>query len=282
MRDSSKKVGVNSSDLCSPPAQEDKETSPVEVSEKTLGTGSARSGEVESVDLCSAGDGDKEVLHAEKLGEKESAHECSSDTEDTETLHVDVSNQISRNTAEKVGEEDVPDLHSSEKDDKEAVKVVSSEQILGTTSESVGERDDGTVATRNALSGCSLEKEFRSAKHLKVDKVKKWASIRPVLGAIENMMSFRVRKSKYMEDAAQWISRAEEPPPVEDTRPPTETLEGELEFDLVPRKKIRSSPEEKYFSKRVPTELLFPWKDELECLVQGGVPKDLRGEVGPS
>lgn len=29
----------------------------------------------------------------------------------------------------------------------------------------------------------------------------------------------------------------------------------------------------------VSEDQLFPWKEELECLVRGGLPKDLRGEV---
>ncbi|KAM7255116.1 hypothetical protein ACFE04_020357 [Oxalis oulophora] len=98
----------------------------------------------------------------------------------------------------------------------------------------------------------SIEKEQPSEKVKEAkgkEPVKKphcWARIRPSLGSIENMMSRRV-KDKQTADANHLITS-------DSTMVITTSNEGN-------------------------SEPFFPWKEELQFLVQGGLPKDLRGEV---
>lgn len=125
----------------------------------------------------------------------------------------------------------------------------------------------------------------------KLDKTREhltWTKIRPSLCIIEKMMSSRVKKTntKIAKDEG-----TKKHPTVEDARP---TEGGHVE----------DSKEEFYYvdksdsSHDVPSsdsvgaldndpdgdvsypESFFPWNEELECLVQGGVPMALRGEVG--
>lgn len=107
-----------------------------------------------------------------------------------------------------------------------------------------------------------------------------WARIRPSLCAIEEMMSHRVQKKTNLTKKDQDTATTKPSPPIEE--------DSEEEFYDVERSdpvQDLPSSENLSTSKTVSTaeivlpEPSFPWKEELECLVQGGVPMALRGEL---
>ncbi|XP_022633665.1 rab GTPase-activating protein 1 isoform X2 [Vigna radiata var. radiata] len=106
-------------------------------------------------------------------------------------------------------------------------------------------------------------KELHHCEERKTRKVvQHWAEIRPSLIAIEEIFSSRV-KGKKMEGAE--INRnSNHPPSIEESKPVDDGING-------------SKEENSLVDQNLP-ELFSRWK-ELESLVQGGVPKDLRGEV---
>ncbi|XP_031395699.1 TBC1 domain family member 8B-like isoform X4 [Punica granatum] len=174
-------------------------------------------------------------------------------------------------------------LPSLEEEKKEKQPTEVSEQKSNTSPKSVGEGDDTSVEpTTDSSAEGNFEKEVESTKELKARKVQKWANIRPVLGAIENMMSFRVKKIKKMEDERQTL-RDGQLPPVEETGPSGGTSEDDNEEEIIVDKVSngsgKSSTEEVISTKEAPPKSFFSWKEELECLVRGGLPKDLRGEL---
>lgn len=125
----------------------------------------------------------------------------------------------------------------------------------------------------------------------KLDKTRKdltWTKIRPSLFIIEEMMSSRVKKTnkKIAKDEGTKKHLT-----VEDARP---TEGGHVEDPKEEIYDVDKSDSSHYIPSSdsvsaldndpdgdVPyPESFFPWKEELECLVQGGVPMALRGEVG--
>lgn len=277
--------------MCSP-EKEDKDISHVEISEQILHTASKREGDVKSASLSALKDKDKERLHvevigqivdsaSEKVGETNLADLCSSVEEDKKILQVEDSKQTSRAASQNIGEAGTAGRHSSETDDKEELQADVIDQVFDTTLERIDEKDDPSrKPASNVLSKIHLDKKFQSSKYLKVDKVKKWSNTRPALRAIENTMSFRVKKPKRME-VAQPISSNGELPRVGVARPSTGIyevgVEPELDVDEVSRENVKSSAQDKSASQRLKPH--FPWEEELESLVLGGVPKKLRGEV---
>ncbi|GAA0154597.1 GTPase-activating protein [Lithospermum erythrorhizon] len=89
--------------------------------------------------------------------------------------------------------------------------------------------------------------------------VQTWAEIRPSLGALDYMMSFRVKKNKITKNE-HVITGASEDKNVE------EQCVNEMLDDSMNTTVTEGQP-------------FFPWEQELEFLVQGGVPRNLRGEV---
>lgn len=97
--------------------------------------------------------------------------------------------------------------------------------------------------------------------------VPKWAQIRSSLSHIECMMSSRIKKRKNMKDVQI---------PVEEDF--EQENEKELNGNLV-HASMNPSKTGNISTCEVSLEPSFPWKEELEFLVHGGVPRDLRGEV---
>nr|DAD26016.1 TPA_asm: hypothetical protein HUJ06_027484 [Nelumbo nucifera] len=123
-------------------------------------------------------------------------------------------------------------------------------------------QEEGSAESRGVfVSGDSTEnvpaKELSATKKIKHHKIQIWAEIRASLGAIEHMMSFRVAKRKNLLKTDQESGSGNHLPPIEEARP----------------SKVNSASEE------ASTDNFFPWKEELECLVRGGVPMALRGEL---
>ncbi|GMI71368.1 hypothetical protein like AT2G37290 [Hibiscus trionum] len=123
------------------------------------------------------------------------------------------------------------------------------------------------------------EEEERSEKwkvflehHAKASKAEGWAKSRPVLCCIENMMNSRVKKGNNMKNKNVNES-GDHLPSIKEARSPEEDEFEEVCVDeIFDGKESNAGNEDSQ-------ESFFPWKQELESLVHGGVSKDLRGEV---
>nr|XP_009420344.1 PREDICTED: TBC1 domain family member 8B-like [Musa acuminata subsp. malaccensis]XP_009420345.1 PREDICTED: TBC1 domain family member 8B-like [Musa acuminata subsp. malaccensis] len=138
------------------------------------------------------------------------------------------------------------------------------------------------------LSECDGKEEVGSGKettenHRGVHQAQIWAQIRPSLSAIEQMMSHRVKKKKFMEGGEQVAQRSRTNlAPIEESRA-SEDSDDEF-YDVERSEPVHeaSSGDEGNFdsnmnmaSQGIPEET----KEELECLVRGGLPMALRGEL---
>ncbi|XP_020204600.1 GTPase-activating protein gyp3 isoform X1 [Cajanus cajan] len=135
----------------------------------------------------------------------------------------------------------------------------------GTSPERVSEGDDssGRNFTSDSTTGNNSGKDLHHSEDRKTRKVQHWAEIRPSLTAIEETLSSRVKKRKTMQ-GAQINGNNDHLPSIEESEPVDDGISG-------------SRAENAFVDQDLP-EHFSRWK-ELESLVQGGVPKDLRGEV---
>jgi len=121
---------------------------------------------------------------------------------------------------------------------------------------------DRNFISDSATGNISGKKLHHSEERKTRKVVQRWAEIRPSLIAIEEIFSSRV-KGKKMKGAK--INRNNSHlPSIEESEPVDDSING-------------SKEENSLVDQDLP-ELISRWK-ELESLVQGGVPKDLRGEV---
>ncbi|KAL6586517.1 hypothetical protein OROMI_001505 [Orobanche minor] len=130
-------------------------------------------------------------------------------------------------------------------------------------------------------------KEVRSATETKVHQIQIWAEIRPSLRGVEDMMSSRVEKrvslSKNEPHPDPGVRK--QLPVLEEARPGKGTSEEDSEEEFYDLERSESDPSQEILSADgIPNldthlESLPPLKQELECLVQGGVPMALRGEL---
>ncbi|CAN1775639.1 Putative GTPase-activating protein AN11010 [Linum perenne] len=124
-------------------------------------------------------------------------------------------------------------------------------------------------------------KEDRS-KTSKAGKVPNWGQIRPSLKVIEKIMSERVCKQHNVKVNKETGSRDHLPVIEEDG-----SSEGEPDKDVNEKEsskqtsdnKDNGSMDETNVENEPSSEPFFLWKQELEFLVHGGVPKDIRGET---
>lgn len=141
--------------------------------------------------------------------------------------------------------------------------------------ESAIEKDDTTT---------SVERKTRQAQI--------WSETRSTLHAIEDMMSIRVKKKVNLAKNEQDRGLQEHLLAVEEASATTGESEEDSEDEFYDLERSESMERFEVGSMRdVPLnenishldtkyhESLPPWKEELECLVQGGVPMALRGEV---
>ncbi|KAG6497456.1 hypothetical protein ZIOFF_045356 [Zingiber officinale] len=141
------------------------------------------------------------------------------------------------------------------------------------------------------LSQCDDTEEVGSEKEAikdetRVDKVQSWSQIRPSLRAIEQMMSLRVN-NKFLEGGEKGIGRSRSKlTPVEESMA-VEESDDEF-YDVERSEPIQEAScgdsgnvdlKKNMASQGVTEESSFPWKEELECLVRGGLPMTLRGEL---
>lgn len=117
------------------------------------------------------------------------------------------------------------------------------------------------------------EKVVSGATETKYREVKRWAQVRPSLNAIENMMSFRVNNRRDMKDKTI-TSTESHLQSIEEASHSRKDSKEEFEEEFMDCPEGESSVKH-----GVSPEPYFPLKEELEVLVRGGVPRDLRGEV---
>ncbi|TMW94766.1 hypothetical protein EJD97_009835 [Solanum chilense] len=104
-----------------------------------------------------------------------------------------------------------------------------------------------------------------------------WSEIRASLSLIDHLMSFRVKKTpktkvKLSTDVHNHLATIKEQEELEEENGEERSVNEDLDDG------INTSAELGSADSGVSPELSFPWK-ELEFLVRGGVPRDLRGEV---
>ncbi|XP_022765289.1 TBC1 domain family member 8B-like isoform X2 [Durio zibethinus] len=147
-------------------------------------------------------------------------------------------------------------------------------------------------ADSDSLSDNDTEKQkVQSAPEKRVHQIQIWTEIRPSLRAIEDMMSSRVKKKGSLSKNEQETCRGKPLTPTEAGRIPKGASEEDSEdefYDAERSDAVQDAPTSDSVStttgadaaaNAAPTEPLFPWKEELEVLVRGGVPMALRGEL---
>ncbi|KAJ6993461.1 hypothetical protein NC653_016559 [Populus alba x Populus x berolinensis] len=137
------------------------------------------------------------------------------------------------------------------------------------------------IQERETLLSKESDKEGQLLKETKANKVQSWSWTRPSLHVIENMMSSRVKNIKDMKYRHNTIN-GDHLPSIKKTGSSggasVAEIDKELCFKETSDDNVDKSTEETNVDSKGSPESFFPWK-ELEFLVRGGVPKDLRGEV---
>lgn len=130
-----------------------------------------------------------------------------------------------------------------------------------------------------------------SEKDTKIHKIQIWTEIRPSLREIEAMMSVRVKKKKDLSNNNNDTGTRKLLTTIEEARSPRGASEEDSEdefYDVEKSDPAQEAPSGDNVNGPVvgipaillPVESSFPWREELEVLVRGGVPMALRGEVG--
>jgi hypothetical protein len=137
------------------------------------------------------------------------------------------------------------------------------------------------IQERETLLSKESDKEGQLLKETKANKVQSWSWTRPSLHVIENMMSSRVKNIKDMKYRHNTIN-GDHLPSIKKTGSSGGSSVDEIDKELCIKEtsddNVDKSTEETNVDSKESPESFFPWK-ELEFLVRGGVPKDLRGEV---
>ncbi|PIN08045.1 Ypt/Rab GTPase activating protein [Handroanthus impetiginosus] len=127
---------------------------------------------------------------------------------------------------------------------------------------------------------CIPTNEDPTTQHAKPREVQTWVKISPSLSFIEHMMSIRVKKRKNMKEEVRHVQN--DLPPIDEARSSGEESEDDVKDVFCDKEIIGSANDpavETSANDIMSPEPFFPWKEELEFLVRGGVPKDVRGEV---
>ncbi|XP_061353925.1 uncharacterized protein LOC133298614 [Gastrolobium bilobum] len=227
--------------------------------------------------------------HRVSNGDESSSRKFSEGTEveeQTSAVRVsEIDDSSGRKSVEgnEVIEESILDRVSKEGDTSGQKSSGGTEIKEGNSPGRVSEGDDssGRKSVSDISTGNNSEKELHCSEERKTRKVQSWAEIRPSLTTIEEILSSRVKKVKNMK-GEQRNGNNDHLPSIEES----ERVEGASEEDIQEEActnetlddGMNGSKAENALVDQDLTELFSPWK-ELESLVQGGVPKDLRGEV---
>ncbi|ONK62391.1 uncharacterized protein A4U43_C07F3390 [Asparagus officinalis] len=185
------------------------------------------------------------------------------------------------------GSPELPSNDSVEKDtDIESPEESSSSQKEDSAEGGNSECDASEeISSDNAVDSTQKETVESHGKEKSEDKVELWAEIRPSLSVIEHMMSFRVKKKKTSASREPNVGRSRSKrnlSSIEEGSSPREEDSDEEFYDMERSDTTQEGATDEGVSDDLAvstTQEQFPWKEELECLVQGGVPKALRGEL---
>ncbi|KAL8533063.1 hypothetical protein ACS0TY_009352 [Phlomoides rotata] len=149
---------------------------------------------------------------------------------------------------------------------------------------------DNSDDNKTKLNSIEEIKEVAPATDGKVHRVQTWTEIRPSLCAIEDLMSSRVKRKVVLNESEP--DSGKQLPSVEEARPGKGSSEEDSEEEFYDLERSESDPIQDIIPvDSIPapsvgttghatnSESLPPWKEELGCLVQGGVPMALRGEM---
>ncbi|XP_011011811.1 PREDICTED: TBC1 domain family member 8B [Populus euphratica] len=176
---------------------------------------------------------------------------------------------------------------SSEKYNKELHAEATEQEINNGSEKGVdisGEEPSSDVLPEN------VTKEKQSATSKKTHGIQIWTEIRPSLHVIEDMMSLRIMRKANQSKDQQETKKESMVPSFEDAKSAKGASEEDSEDEFYDVE--RSDPNQDTSSSdsasapatgapadALPLESSFPWKEELEVLVRGGVPMALRGEL---
>ncbi|XP_071921291.1 uncharacterized protein [Coffea arabica] len=137
--------------------------------------------------------------------------------------------------------------------------------------------DSGTLTTNEGEEGQPTVKA-------KAHGVQIWTEVRLLLHPIEDAMSFRVKKTAGYVKKEQGVGTGKHLPPIEEARPAKGASEEDSEEEFYDLERSESTDNISALGAGATGDLaspesLIPWKEELEILVQGGVPMALRGEL---
>ncbi|KAI3905871.1 hypothetical protein MKW92_028173 [Papaver armeniacum] len=149
-----------------------------------------------------------------------------------------------------------------------------------------GVEEDDSNETNSVSDGSINEEvaeETKADTETETDKkshvVQIWSQIRPSLGAIEHMMSLRVKKRNNLSkgESGNHLASIEEGKSSKESS--GEDSDDEF-YDVERSDPVQdASSADNTSAPGAGNDADFPWKEELECLVQGGVPMALRGEL---
>ncbi|CAI0471615.1 unnamed protein product [Linum tenue] len=121
------------------------------------------------------------------------------------------------------------------------------------------------------------------SKTSKAGKVPNWGQIRPSLKVIERLMSSRVHEQHHVKDKKSDRNGGDQLPVIEEDgsveEEPDDGVEEESNVKDHVDDKVNEGRDERKVEDEPSLEPFLHWNQELEFLVHGGVPKDLRGEA---
>ncbi|KAL3338825.1 hypothetical protein AABB24_027781 [Solanum stoloniferum] len=168
-------------------------------------------------------------------------------------------------------------------------------QKASSFSQNGDEDNNQTVEKRGSeghLEGAIEKDDTTTSVVRKTHQAQIWSEIRPTLHAIEDMMSIRVNKKVNLAKNEQDRGLQEHPLAVEESGATKGESEEDSEDEFYDLERSESmdkldvgSMQDVSLNENIShlaakcQESLPSWKEELECLVQGGVPMALRGEL---
>ncbi|KAI5585043.1 hypothetical protein BDE02_06G120000 [Populus trichocarpa] len=181
----------------------------------------------------------------------------------------------------QLSEEPEKEVKHSEQPEKEDHLSEEPKKEVQLSEEPQKEVQASQIQERETLLSKESDKEGQLLKETKANKVQSWSWTRPSLHVIENMMSSRVKNIKDMKYRHNTIN-GDHLPSIKKTGSSGGSSVDEIDKELCIKEtsddNVDKSTEETNVDSKESPESFFPWK-ELEFLVRGGVPKDLRGEV---
>ncbi|XP_019429009.1 PREDICTED: ecotropic viral integration site 5 protein homolog isoform X2 [Lupinus angustifolius] len=194
----------------------------------------------------------------------------SSQPSSSEYKHIDRLKSEGNEIIEETIVDRVSKGDSSDRNSFEGTEV-EEDTSLGRVGE--GDASSGSKSVSGSSTGNNIGKEQHRLEERKKRKVQQWAEIMPSLTGIDKIMCPRVKNGKNVK-GEKINGNNDRLPSIEESEP----VEGVSKEDMQEHVCTNGTPEDSALQDQESPELFSPWK-ELETLVQGGVPKDLRGEV---